>query len=159
MSAETATSEPAPTNECGDGLVRDPETGECIPKADVEVTTDNSAATAAEKGLFPSVRAVIQEALDKTVKEMEQKMTTMMTDQLTKIQKEFATGLRKELGLKTDPTVTKTELNGAIRKAMLDLKLGDGKKTPKTIDPLNKGVNPKTPEHPGDQFKNYGAAN
>ena len=39
----------------------------------------------------------------------------MMKDELAKIQKEFAGGLRKELGLSTDPTVTKTELNMILR--------------------------------------------
>jgi len=150
MSAEPKASEPAPeTGDCKEGYHKNKE-GVCVPD---EKEQAGESAQSAEKGLFPSVRAVIQEALDKTVKEMEEKMTAMMTEQLSKIQKEFATGLRKELGLSTDPTVTKTELNSAIRKAVLDLKLTD-KKTP-AGEPIAT-ASPGTPEKPGDLFKSYG---
>ena len=144
--------EPKPESTCPEGMVKDPETGECIPKADADVA-GASAAGAAEKGLFPAVRETIKEAGEKIIKEMEEKMQLMMKTELSKIQKEFASGLRKELGLNTDPTVTKTELESAVRKAVLDLKAGDGKRTP--VAPLVKSI--ETPVKNGDIFKNYGA--
>ena len=149
--AETKPHEPAPDAKpaCPTGEIRNAE-GKCVPDPDAEA---GPPAETAEKGLFPSVKAVIQDALDATVKEMEDKMTKMMAEQIAKIQKEFAVGLRKELGLSTDPTVTKTELNSAIRKAVLDLKLPDGKKTPAST-PLVKAVTSTT--KPGDIFKHFG---
>lgn len=149
--------EPEPETQCGEGMVYDKELGECVPKADQEVA-GAGAASNAEKGLFPAVRATIQEALDKTVEEMEQKMVAMMKTELAKIQKEFASGLRKELGLESDPVVTKTELDAVVRKAVLDLKVGDPKKSPAS-PPLNKNQPPETPTKPGQIFKQYGKVN
>ena len=145
--------EPKPENTCPDGMVKDPETGECVPKADADVTQSSQPAAAAEKGMFAAVKAVLKDALDEMRKEIMTEAKAMMKAELDRIQKEFASGLRKELGLSTDPTVTKTELESAVRKAVLDLKAGDGKRTP-AGPALQKSD--ETPEKIGDIFKNYG---
>ena len=134
---------------CPTGEIRNAE-GKCVPDPDAEA---GPPAETAEKGLFPSVKAVIEEVGDRIIKEMEEKMQNMMKEELLKIQKEFAGGLRKELGLKTDPTVTKSEMRGLVRKTILDLKIPDGKKTPAST-PLAKAVTSTT--KPGDIFKHFG---
>jgi hypothetical protein len=144
--------EPKPSTQCGDGLVWDPETQECVPKADANVA-GAAAAGAAEKGMFAAVKAVMNDALEEMRKEIMASAKNIMKEELEKIQKEFAVGLRKELGLTTDPTVTKTELESAIRKAVLDLKPSGGKKTP-AGEPLQKST--ETKEKPSAVFANYG---
>ena len=145
--------EPKPSTECGDGLVWDSELQECVPKADQNVV-GTSGAAAAEKGMFLAVKSVLKDALDQMRTEIMTEANAMMKAELAKIQKEFAVGLRNELGLNGDPTVTKSEVNAAVRKAMLDLKITEGKKTPAS-PAMQKGTPEKT--KPGDIFKNYGA--
>jgi len=151
MSAETKPHEPAPDAKepCPNGEVRNSE-GVCVPDPNPQA---GASAESAEKGMFLAVKGVLKDALEEMRKETLVAAKAMMETELAKIQKEFAIGLRKELGLTTDPTVTKTELHGAVRKAMLDLKIGDGKKTPAS-EPLAKSA-PKT-DKPGDIFKKYG---
>ena len=104
-------------------MVFDSALGECVPKADQNVAGAGAAA-GAEKGMFDAVRGVLKEALDQMRKEIMVEAKSMMAVELKTIQSEFASGLRKELGLSSDPTVTKNELDTAIRKAVLDLKVG-----------------------------------
>jgi hypothetical protein len=149
MSADVTPHEPSPTSECGDGLKM--VNGECVPITDEDVVGSAGAADAQKGGLFAATKAIFEEVLDQKMAEMEQKITTRMNQTVEDLQKEFAVGLRKSLGLSTDPTVTKQELDGAIRKAVLGLKLG-GKRTPagtNTPPPLQKT------ERPGDIFASY----
>lgn len=135
--------EPAP---CEEGYHRDPETGECVP--DEEEKPGESPAEA-EK-MYQAVRGVIKDALEKVRAEVRAGTDQIVKEELAKIQQQFATGLRKELGLSTDPTVTKSELNSAIRTAMLDLKV-EGKRTP--ASGLTKGPEGTgKPEHPVDKL-------
>jgi hypothetical protein len=153
MSAETPASEPSPDSKCGDGMKWSAEKQECVP---IESEAAGPSAASAEKGMFNAVKSVLKEALDEMRKEIMSEAKAMMKTELSKIQVEFASGLRKELGLSTDPTVTKSELQGAIRKAVLDLKVG-GKRTP--AGEIAKGADSedKTPK-PGDLFKSYGVS-
>jgi hypothetical protein len=150
--------EPKPETECGDGLVYDPESGECVPKADADVTQSSQPAAAAEKGIGGYIGAIDKTFNDwftNKMREFDERVNKTMDETLKRVQKEFAAGLRKQMGLSNDPTVTKTELDSAIRKAVIDLKINSGKKTP-AGPALQKGE----PEKPkaGDVFKNYGAA-
>ena len=139
--------EPKPSTKCGDGLVWNAELEECVPVADKNVVGAGAAASA-EKGMFAAVKAVLNDALTEMRKNVMLEAQTMMKSELKAIQQEFAVGLRKELGLSEDPSVTKSELEGAVRKAVLDLKF-TGKKTP--ASPSLQKASDAT-ERPGDIF-------
>lgn len=152
--ANTA-AEPKPTPECGDGMVYDAELGECVPKADSDVA-GASAAAGAEKsigGMLGAVKGIFEDLVDQKFREMEKQLDQRMKQTVDKLQAEFAQGLRKELGLSTDPSVSRTDLDMAIRKAVLDLKLPGQKRTPAGV-PLAKPLQKEA--KPGDLFASYG---
>jgi hypothetical protein len=147
--------EPKPDTQCGDGMVYDAELGECVPKADSDVV-GGGAASGAEKsisGMLGAVKSIFEDLVDQKFAEMEKQFDQRMNATIDRLQRDFASGLRKELGLSTDPSVKKSELESAIRKAVLDLKL-TGKRTPASPSmdaPLQKA------QKPGDIFASYGA--
>jgi len=155
MSIATTTREPEPSPDCGDGMVYDAELGECVPKADSDVVGGGAASGAEKsvKGMLGAVKSIFEDLVDMKIQEMEQRFNKQMDATLITLQKQFAVGLRRELGLSDDPSVTKSQLDASIRKAVLDLKVG-GKRTPAGT-PIDAPLQKAAPK-PGDVFAQYG---
>jgi hypothetical protein len=85
-------------------------------------------ATDAEKGFMDKMMAVFDEAMEKRMSTFWKQVETKMDEAITKVQDDAVQGLRKGLGINDDPVIHLSEMEGMVRKILLEEK-PHGKRT------------------------------
>ena len=75
---------------------------------------------AAEKGFMEKMIAVFDEAMEKKMATFWKDVETRMDEAVKKVQDQAVLGLRKGLGISEDPVVHLSEMEGLVRKVVLE---------------------------------------
>jgi hypothetical protein len=118
---EATPPQPTPMEKCiaekvAQGMSQEEATTACKAELEAEQTPPSSE----EKGLVQKIEAVITEAMEAKFKVLEKRIETRMAAIVKDKEDEAVKALRKGLGLEQDPVVHLSEIEGMVRKIVLD---------------------------------------